>query len=297
MIAHAFYQFGLIGWPLDHSLSPALHTNFLQAAGIAGDYNLYPIPPVQNRHDQIESLLLQFRDKGLHGLNITIPHKQTVIPYLDNLTSVARDIGAVNTIYLQESQLIGDNTDAPGFITDLKRIISETQQIGKQVPQSALILGAGGSARAAAYALSRAGWRVMIAARRMEQAQSLVFDLCQASLFQLYPIKLAPADLSEQTPDLIVNTTPVGMSPNIEVSPWPDEVELPSHASLYDLVYNPQVTKLVARARQTGMKATTGLGMLIEQAALSFERWTGFQVSSETKQNVYKLVAEKMSLV
>ena len=294
MISETFYHLGLVGWPLDHSLSPVLHTNFMQAAGIHGRYDLYPVSPEQNRQNELKSLFLRFRHKELHGLNITIPYKETVLGYLDNLNPVARDIGAVNTIYLYQNQLVGENTDASGFMADLKRVINNTQRLDKEEPKSVLILGAGGSARAIVYGLSRAGWQVTIAARRLEQAQSLASELSQSDLFPLYPIQLTPAALSKQVPDLIVNTTPVGMSPNIEASPWPAELALPSHASLYDLVYNPPLTKLVRRAQEAGLNATTGLGMLVEQAALAFERWTGFHVSIETKQIVKKLASDQI---
>ena len=295
MISEIFYHFGLVGWPLDHSLSPVLHTNFMQAVGITGRYDLYPVPPEQNRQNELKSLFLRFRHKELHGLNITIPYKETVLGFLDNLTPVAREIGAVNTIYLHQNQLVGENTDASGFMADLKRVINDTQWLDKKKPNSVLILGAGGSARAIVYGLSRAGWQVTIAARRLEQAHSLASELSRADLFPLYPIPLTAAALSKQMPDLIVNTTPVGMSPNIEASPWPVELPLPSHASLYDLVYNPPLTKLVRRAQEAGLKATTGLGMLVEQAALAFERWTGFHVSIETKQIVKKLASDQIS--
>lgn len=295
MISEIFYHFGLVGWPLDHSLSPVLHTNFMQSVGITGRYDLYPVPPEQNRQNELQSLFLRFRHKELHGLNITIPYKETVLGFLDNLTPVAREIGAVNTIYLHQNQLVGENTDASGFMADLKRVINDTQWLDKKKPNSVLILGAGGSARAIVYGLSRAGWQVTIAARRLDQAQSLASELSQSDVYSLNPIPLSLAALSKQIPDLIVNTTPVGMSPNIEASPWPAQLPLPSHASLYDLVYNPPLTKLVRRAQEAGLKATTGLGMLVEQAALAFERWTGFHVSIETKQMVKKLASDQIS--
>jgi shikimate dehydrogenase len=267
------------------------------AARVTGKYTLYPIPPEDDEHTQIKSLLNRLRDKDLHGLNVTIPYKQTVMPYLDNLTPVACDIGAVNTIYLHQGQLTGENTDASGFIDDLNRLISGTQRIDRQVHKSALILGAGGSARAVAYALSRAQWQVTIAARRIEQAQSLVADISQVDVLPPSLIPLNPTELSYQSPDLIVNTTPVGMYPNVNASPWPEEIALPPHASVYDLVYNPQETKLVQRARKSGLPATTGLGMLIEQAALSFHRWTGMQVSDQTKCDAHKLAADTMTSI
>ena len=289
MSAQITYRLGLTGWPLSHSLSPILHTTFINAAGVSGNYDLYPIPPQDEGHDQIKLLLDRLRDNQLHGLNVTIPHKRTVIPFLDDLTPSAYTIGAVNAIHMKNGLLTGDNTDSPGFMADLDRLFTQNPFQKRQAPPSALVLGAGGSARAVSYALSRAHWQVTIAARRLEQAKSLTTDLFQPDLLPFSPISLNAHNLACLSPDLIVNATPLGMSPDIEGSPWPDEIPLPTCASLYDLVYNPQETRLVRHAREAGLTATTGLGMLIEQAALAFHHWTGLQVSEETKQKAEEL--------
>ena len=294
MIAQSTYRLGLIGWPLDHSLSPILHSTFINASGITGYYDLYPVPPQGEGHDQIKLLLDLLRDNQLHGLNVTIPHKQTVLPFLDDLTPRAHAIGAVNTIHMQNDLLTGDNTDSPGFMADLDRLFTQNPIDNRQAPPSAIVLGAGGSARAITYALSRVHWQVTIAARRFEQAQSLTTALSQLGLLPLSPVSLTADELADLSPDLLVNTTPIGMSPNIEASPWPDEIPLPTCASLYDLVYNPMETKLVRHARESGLTATTGLGMLIEQAVLAFYLWTGLLVSEETKQKAEELASKKL---
>jgi shikimate dehydrogenase len=209
------------------------------------------------------------------GLNVTIPHKKMVIEFLDELTPTAEAIGAVNTIYRQDGKLIGDNTDAPGFMTDLKRVFDFSPF---RHPHSALVLGAGGSARAVAYALADNGWNVSLTARRMEQAHRLADSLAH----HRYPVTAYGLSTLESNLQslisglaLIVNTTPVGMTPDTGQSPWPENVSLPRQAAIYDLVYNPRQTKLVSDARRQGLQAATGRGMLIEQAALSFEIWTG----------------------
>ncbi len=139
--------------------------------------------------------------------------------------------------------------------------------------KSALILGAGGSAHAVMYALINDGWNVAITARRIEQAQEL------ASHYKdVEPIELT-SEIQTSELRLVINTTPVGMAPNINQSPWPDDLPLPPQALIYDLVYNPRETKLMKDACAAGLSATTGLGMLIEQAALSFEIWTGHNPS------------------
>jgi shikimate dehydrogenase len=261
------YHLGLIGYPLSHSLSPKIHTTALQSCGLQGEYSLFPIPPDDGQG--LKDLLAHVRSGEIHGLNVTIPHKQNVIPYLDELTPTAKSIGAVNTVYLRSNKLIGDNTDASGFLIDLKRTLNFSPF---RLLPSALILGAGGSARAVVYALFNGGWNVTIAARRREQAEHL------ASSFTNYQLPITDLTLSNiDLPafSLIVNTTPIGMTPNIDKSPWPDNSPFPPHAVIYDLVYNPRETKFVKDACLQGRSATTGLGMLIEQAALAFEIWTG----------------------
>jgi shikimate dehydrogenase len=245
----------------------------LKACGLQGDYSLFPIQPDDLRG--LRALLSRVRSGDITGLNVTIPHKQNVIPLLDELTSTAKAIGAVNTIWMQDSKLTGDNTDVPGFLADVKRFLGYRES--KTVNQkSALVFGAGGSARAVVYALVDDNWDVTVAARRFEQAQELVAQFphpdSQISALEYIPAALHSL-LSSLT--LIVNTTPLGMTPNIDASPWPTDLPFPPCAAVYDLVYNPRETKLVRDARAAGLPAITSLGMLIEQAALAFHIWTG----------------------
>ena len=267
-------RLGLIGYSLGHSLSPRLHEAALNHCGLEGNYSLFSIHPEDTQG--LKDLLESIRSGEITGLNVTIPHKQNVIPLLDELTPTAKTIGAVNTIFLRDSKLIGDNTDAQGFLSDLKRFLTtETQRHGALC---ALVLGAGGSARAVVYALLNDGWKVIVVARRVEQAHRLADSFTNYTL-HLTDFSLSNIELSTIT--FIVNTTPVGMTPNTEQSPWPEDILFPPHAAIYDLVYNPRETKLVRDARYHGLQATTGLGMLIEQAALSFNIWTGQNPSRE----------------
>jgi shikimate dehydrogenase len=257
-------QLGLIGYPVGHSLSPKIHKAALDACGLEGEYALFPVAPSDQQG--LKELLARVRSGEFTGLNVTIPHKQNVIPLLDELSLPARAIGAVNTISIQNGKLTGDNTDALGFLADLKSFLTtETRKHG--VKKSVLILGAGGSARAVVYALANDGWNITVTARRHEQAKEL------AAHYELHTRRYP--SLRPTTFDLIVNTTPLGMSPSLNISPWPADSPFPSNAAVYDLVYNPRETKLVKDARAAGLPATTGLGMLIEQAILSFEIWTG----------------------
>ncbi len=295
------YQLGLIGFPLEHSLSPHLHRAALRAGGLDGEYHLYPIPPGPNRSNRIRELLSRMRIGEIHGLNVTVPLKQVVMPFLDTLTPTARSVGAVNTIYLNDEGLVGDNTDVQGFWVDLMRQLT----LDNDLPPLALVLGAGGAARAVVYALIQAGWQVIVAARRPEQARELVESLSHAvkgeilpsqversnqSRQLLHPTKLSTDTIKKVLADmgsepnalaLMVNATPLGMFPHTTVSPWPPEITFPRNAFVYDLVYNPAETLLMKQARQAGLPTANGLGMLIEQAALAFERWTGLVASRE----------------
>lgn len=272
-------QLGLTGYPLGHSLSPAIHVSALRSCGLDGSYSLFPVAPDDQKG--LKDLLERVRCGELLGLNVTIPHKQIMIPLLDELTPTATAIGAVNTIYRKENKLVGDNTDAPGFLADLNRFLHHPQsKINDQ--KSAIVLGAGGSARAVVYALCNDGWNVTVAARRMEQAEQL------ARSFPNYQLSIAAlTELPLSTFDLLVNSTPLGMTPNINTSPLFENTVLSKDTFVYDLVYNPRETKLVRDARAQGCPATTGLGMLIEQAALAFATWTGHNPPREI---LYQLI-------
>jgi len=289
------YALGVIGYPLGHSFSPSLHGAALHSCGLTGDYRLYPILPLPAGKDSLGALIGTFKEGRLDGLNVTIPHKQNVIAYLDELTPLAMQIGAVNTIFRRGRSLIGDNTDAPGFMADLQKQFSQAVS-----PQSALVLGGGGSARAVVYALLAAGWQVTVAARRPAAAQEIIdsysFSHPSCEVIALYslpdfignldnlrweqhPKRASSPSVAHRSLTLLVNTTPVGMAPDITQSPWPKDLPFPGQAFVYDLFYKPIDTTLVRAARDAGLAAASGLGMLIEQAALAFERWMGIRPS------------------
>jgi shikimate dehydrogenase len=280
------YSFGLVGWPLGHSLSPSIHASALEASGLSGEYRLYPIPPENSKADGLGTVLARMRRYEVQGLNVTIPYKQAVIPFLDELSETAQAIGAVNVIYLERGLLVGDNSDAPAFLKDVNHLLSagagvqaDRSRISAGEPGTAIVLGAGGSARAVVYALIEQGWIVYLAARRSEASDQLAADLVlytQAQAGQIIPLPLESASLSGLINiDLLVNATPCGMAPDFAGNPWPEGLPLPEDAAVYDLVYNPPETALLRVARRAGLPATNGLGMLVEQAALAFERWTG----------------------
>jgi shikimate dehydrogenase len=273
-MSNQVFRLGLTGWPLDHSISPAIHLAALKASDLAGEYALYPVPPLPAGGQGLDTLTKRLRRRDMTGLNVTIPHKQSILPLLDRFTEVAEAASAVNLVYLDDGLLMGDNSDAPAFMSDLHRTFGFSGQPGK-----ALVLGAGGAARAAVYALLHAGWMVSVASRRLDAAQQLVKDVASQAIngsHSLHALLLKPFVLRD-LPDceLVVNATPVGMFPNIHETPWPEKTSFPPRASFYDMVYNPTETVLVKSARLAGLPAANGLGMLVEQAALSFERWTG----------------------
>jgi shikimate dehydrogenase len=264
---------GLIGYPLQHSLSPIIHQAALDYCDLPGNYFLYPVLP--NDLQSLNDLLNRIRGSEITGLNVTIPHKQEVIPLLDELTPTAKTIGAVNTISMQNGKLTGANTDAAGFSADLRKFLPQMNRKNKS-NHNALVLGGGGSARAITYALVNESWKVTFATRRPQNADTFL------SQFSNHDPKISNIELDANAIrslnfplHLIINATPLGMSPQIENSPWPSELSFPQTAVFYDLIYNPKETKFVLDARAAGVPAFSGMGMLVEQAALSFELWTG----------------------
>lgn len=270
------YSLGLIGYPLGHSVSPVLHLTALAEAGLKGKYDLFQVSPLPDGQEELEALINLLRSGELHGLNVTIPHKQSVFSLVDELTPSAAAIGAVNTLYMKSNQLVGDNTDAPGFWGDLSHLPIQNAK-------SALVLGAGGASRAVVYALLTHGWTTRITDLRQEQVDSLYTHFSaqdlDASKLEVVPFTPQSIEQAGLESDLVVNATPMGMHPNIESCAWPEAIALPTQACIYDVVYNPMETRFLIRAAAAGLPCRNGLGMLVEQAALAFERWTGFSPS------------------
>jgi shikimate dehydrogenase len=276
------YRLGLIGWPVAHSLSPLIHQFALQACGLAGEYHLYPLEP-QHFNEGVASLIQQLRNEELNGINVTVPHKQRVLAYADHLTASAKVAGAVNTLYLEEGLVVGDNTDIGGFWMDLERLewAGEKPALAHShdnlLINRAVILGAGGAARAVAVALAEHGWQVGLAARRSAQARQAATELNQAFSKPMVTNLPLNHDLLVNFVNpvsLIVNATSAGMAPQVDADPWPERIPIPGGVRVYDLVYNPPQTRLLQRARASGLPTANGLGMLVAQAVLAFQRWT-----------------------
>ena len=279
---------GLIGFPLDHSLSPRLHAAALKALDLPGEYRLFPALPAPHGDGAIRDLLEKMRRGEMHGLNVTIPHKQTVIPFLDELTPTALAVGAVNTIVYKAGKLVGENTDCPGFLADLAAQLESAglRELRDRTGNSALVLGAGGSARAVVFGLLQNGWQVSIAARRPEQAQELMRSVSSRPML-VGEMNMLRSEAAQNI-QLIVNTTPLGMHPNVDDSPWPANLPFPKKVFIYDLVYNPPETALLRSARNSGLPAANGIGMLVRQAVLAFRAWTGLEPPWEV---MYQAVA------
>lgn len=258
---------GLIGWPVEHSLSPAMHNSAFIQVGL--DWVYIPVPV---RPSRVEQALKGLAALSFVGVNVTVPHKQAVIRYMDELDDAARITGAVNTIQLKDGKYCGFNTDTTGFLNSLIEANCHPKKM------QVAVLGAGGAARAVVYALARAeASAVTVFNRTAERAAFLVDDL--ADTFPNSHLRFAPlasealAALNDEV-DLVINTTSVGMSPNVGKCPWPDDVPVPKQATFCDLVYNPLETKFLARARAAGIATIDGLGMLVHQGAYAFEIWT-----------------------
>ncbi len=247
---------GVIGWPVAHSLSPIIHQHWLDHYAIAGRYDKYEVPP-----QELASFLKTQRQE-MCGFNVTLPHKETIMPLLDEIDETARAIGAVNTVVCREEKLTGTNTDATGFIAALRQAVPDVRR-GK-----ALVLGAGGAARAAVYALRQAGFAdIYVANRSPEKAKCLTAALGGHAINW----QMLEAHLPEV--DLLVNTTSLGMQgqPPLVIS----LAALAPHAVVYDIVYKPKETELLKQARAGGHRIVGGMGMLLHQAAPAFELFFG----------------------
>ena len=277
---------GLFGWPVTHSISPQMHNAAFVARQMNWRYLAFGVSP-----DQVPEAVAALPALGLRGVNVTVPHKQAVMPHLQHWTPAAEAIGAVNTIVVEEDgQLTGDNTDGAGFIADLQAHNVEPE--GKR----ALVIGAGGSSRAVVYGLAEAGAEsVKILNRTVAKAVDLAATM--QSYFPEINISGAsfPDDVtgSSLDADLIVNCTSLGMEPLVEGLPWEENVEFRADQIVYDLVYNPAMTRLLQLASTDGATAIGGLGMLVYQGAIAWEKWTGETAPVDVMQQATNVIFER----
>jgi shikimate dehydrogenase len=251
----------VIGWPIAHSRSPAIHRFWLNELGLAGDYVPVAVPA-----EQITSFLQSFPNSGFVGGNVTVPHKEAAFAAVGVAEAAAEAVGAVNTLWIDGGTLYGDNTDSSGFLANLD-MASENWD---KPSGPAVVLGAGGAARAVIHALIHRRFApIHLINRTVARAEDLATRFGDA-------VRPAGWEAAERLLDgarLLVNTTTLGM----KGSPWPrlDIARLPDDAVVTDLVYVPLETPLLAAARARGLRAVDGLGMLLHQAVPGFERWFG----------------------
>jgi shikimate dehydrogenase len=258
---------GIIGSPVAHSLSPVMHNAAFRALGL--DYVYVPFPtPVE----ELAAAVAGFRATGVAGFNATIPHKVALVPLLDEISPEARLVGAVNTVAIRDRRLLGYNTDGIGLLSALSLDLDFTPK-----GRSILLLGAGGAARSALYALADAGARrIAVANRSAERGGALVAAF--KTHFPGVELSLEPLERLQNPEflpgfDCLVNTSSVGMKgesfPHLELS------LLNRDAVVYDMVYSPRVTPLLARAAELGLRRANGIGMLVAQGEAAFEIFTG----------------------
>lgn len=266
MRAHGRTGFaGIIGWPLEHTLSPVIQNAAFRNMGIDWVYLAWPVVP-----EMLEAAIGGLRALGAIGVNVTMPHKEAVIPHLDSVSGDARTVGAVNTIQLLGDKLIGHNTDVDGFRQFL------VDDAGADVSgRRALVLGAGGAARAVVKALDDLGaGEIVVAARSPERGANL---LELATHGRATVITWPEAAIRTGEFDVLINATPVG---TVSGDPLPSTNFHPGQIVI-DLIYHPPSTELIERARSQGAEAWGGLGMLVHQAAAAFRIWTGQEAPIE----------------
>ncbi len=258
---------GLIGDPVEHSMSPAMHNAAFKELGI--DY-LYV--PFRVKREELGKAIEGIRALNIKGLNVTIPHKVAILPFLDELDPLAEKIGAVNTIVNDDGVLRGYNTDATGFLQALLGRGIEPE--GKKV----VILGAGGASRAISFILADRRAQLVILNRRLELdwARELASRISQTFGKEVEALELNRENLARalDKADILVNATSVGMSPNVNETPVNSDLLTPD-IIVFDIVYNPIKTRLVREAEIKGAKTISGVDMLIWQGVLAFEKWTG----------------------
>lgn len=274
MIGGTTRLIGLLGDPVSHSLSPAMHNAALAILGFDAVYVALPVKP-----DNLPAAIAGLRAIGFLGANVTLPHKTAVIPLLDEISPLSRTLGAVNTIVRRaDGSLYGDTTDAAGFIGAFEDVYQTFDH------RSVAILGNGGSARTLAIGLpvKRRIPRVTLVARNPAKAEALADEVRAAlrdpanqavspdAVITVLSVEQYAAVAAEH--DVVVNTTPVGMTPAVDQTPLPDGL-LDPRQIVYDIVYNPEETRLLREAKARGCAVLGGLGMLVHQGKVSFEMW------------------------
>lgn len=253
----------IIGWPVEHSRSPLIHGYWLKHYGVDGEYGREAVPP-----ESLEAFIATLRERGYVGCNVTIPHKERTAKLVKPADDVARKLAAVNTVFFEGNEIMGINTDAYGFAAHLHASVPDLNLTGAD----AVVLGAGGAARAVIAALLDEGiGRIYVCNRSLDRAQTLARSFGPA--LEALDWRRAPEAIAGI--DLLVNATALGMAGKPELDLSLDA--LPRTAVVYDIVYVPLETLLLKRARLRGNRIVDGLGMLLHQAQPAFEKWFGLR--------------------
>lgn len=262
-IAPSTRPIGLIGCPIEHSLSPKLHNAIYQKYGIDCVYLAF-----NTEKERLEEVINGFKALSFMGFNVTVPHKQNVLPFLDDLDEEAAVIGAVNTVKIENGRLIGYNTDGWGFIGSLK---NRGYNIGGM---DVLVLGAGGSARAISVYLAKEGAKAINIINRTDSSAVILAEHIKRHYPSVAINVIRKQDLNIIRPSIIINTTSVGMWPQVMNSPLSGYNFVPNQI-VVDIIYNPLATKLLQDAFDAGCDVINGLDMLVGQAVKAIEIWTG----------------------
>lgn len=265
-------RFAVLGQSLPHTWSPYIHNSLFDAAGLDAVYLPVTVPP-----ERLGSVTDVFRS-CFSGFNVTIPYKEKILPFLDDVDAAARVCGAVNTVEIRNGRMIGHITDGLGMLRAIEEKGVETHQA------DVLILGGGGAARVAGYAFLSRGGRVTFAVRDTQKGNALVHALAQTQQDGLHRLSVRPLADCAEAHDILINCTPVGMYPHVDACPVSADAIARCRA-VFDAVYNPRETRLLALARQNGLPAIEGLGMLFYQAVEAQKFWFGDRIASKAEQS------------
>lgn len=276
MISSKTQLFGVIGDPIEHSLSPFLQNWLIDRYHIDGRYTAFHVLPVD-----LADAIRGMRALGIHGLNVTVPHKEKVLAYLDNPSPEVRLVGSANTILNDNGFLQGFNTDVPGFIN------SVDQQFNFFKNARVLIIGAGGAARALAFALKSLLVSELILSDLSMKVTEPLLNKCRKEfgMSNVRGLSINDPEFAEIVPscDVIINATPVGMAPHTDRSPLPAGIQLHQEMMVYDLIYNPAKTRLLSDAEKAGARIKNGVDMLIFQGVESMKIWTNKDIRLNNK--------------
>lgn len=261
--------YGLLGHPLEHTASPAIHNAAFKALGVNAVYLVFDVEPTL-----LDDAVRGFKAIGISGFNVTIPYKERIVPLLDRIERSAEEVGAVNTVQIERGALVGFNTDLKGFIAPLKELNLRFDEL------NALILGAGGAAKACVKALMAAKCKAITVLNRSEGRAAMLAQQYASANIRVGQLTEHSLEEALGKVDIVINATPVGMYPNVDSSIIPKRL-LRSDLIVYDLVYRPVETKLIREAKEVGATTILGYRMLLEQAAESFRIWTGMEPPKE----------------